>query len=60
MMDLNAKLYDLGQPYFPGMPHYPTHPPFLYSLTKKHGDIFHGDGATSAADAIALGTSNSE
>jgi hypothetical protein len=40
MMDLNAKLYDLGQPYFPGMPHYPTHPPFLYSLTKKHGDIF--------------------
>jgi kynurenine formamidase len=48
--------YDLGQPYFPGMPHYPTHPPFLYSLTKKHGDILYGGGATSAADAIALGT----
>jgi kynurenine formamidase len=53
---LNAPLYDLGQPYFPGMPHYPSHPPFLYSLTKKHGDILYSDGVTSAADAIALGT----
>jgi len=53
---LDRKVYDLGQPYFPGMPHYPTHPPFLYSLTKKHGEILYGDGSTSAADAIALGT----
>ena len=53
---LQARAYDLGQPYFPGMPHFPSHPPFLYSLTKKHGDLLYGDGATSAADAIALGT----
>jgi len=53
---LDRKVYDLGQPYFPGMPHYPTHPPFLYSLTKKHGELLYGDGSTSAADAIALGT----
>lgn len=53
---LKNKPYDLGQPYFPGMPHFPSHPPFLYSLTKRHGDILYGDGATSAADAIALGT----
>jgi len=53
---LSSRVYDLGQPYFPGMPHYPTHPPFLYSLTKKHGDVLYGDGSTSAADAIALGT----
>ena len=52
----NAKAYDLGQPYFTGMPHYPTHPPFLYSLTKRHGDIIYGEGITAAADAIALGT----
>lgn len=53
-----AKLraYDLGQPYFPGMPHYPTHPPFLYSLTKKHGDFVLPGGVSSAADAIAMGT----
>ncbi|HZS56197.1 MAG TPA: cyclase family protein [Bryobacteraceae bacterium] len=38
------------------MPHFPTHPPFLYSLTKKHGEILYKDGATSAADAIAMGT----
>ncbi len=53
---LNQRAYDLGQPYFTGMPHYPTHPPFLYSLTKRHGDIVYGNGTASAADAIALGT----
>jgi kynurenine formamidase len=53
---LKARAYDLGQPYFTGMPHFPTHPPFLYSLTKRHGDIMYGGGNTSAADAIALGT----
>ncbi|MFL6351208.1 MAG: cyclase family protein, partial [Bryobacteraceae bacterium] len=51
-----VKAYDLGQPYFTGMPHYPTHPPFLYSLTKKHGDIIYAEETTAAADAIALGT----
>jgi len=53
---LNLRLYDLGQPYFPGMPHFPAHPPFLYGLTKKHGDMRYDAGVTSAADAIALGT----
>jgi kynurenine formamidase len=52
----NIKPYDLGQAYFTGMPHYPTHPPYLYSLTKRHGDIVYGGGVTAAADAIALGT----
>ena len=53
---MNQRAYDLGQPYFTGMPHYPTHPPFLYSLTKKHGDFVYPGGVTSAADAIAMGT----
>lgn len=35
----SSKVYDLGQPYYTGMPHHPNHPPFAYSLTKKHGDI---------------------
>ena len=52
----SERVYDLGQPYYTGMPHYPTHPPFLYSLTKRHGDVLYGEGTTSAADAIALGT----
>jgi kynurenine formamidase len=34
-----SKVYDLGQPYFTGMPHHPNQPPFAYTLLKKHGDI---------------------
>ncbi len=52
----NARAYDLGQPYFPGMPHFPTHPPYLFGLTKAHGDLVLKDGVSSSADAIALGT----
>jgi len=51
-----AKVYDLGQPYFTGMPHYPTHPPFLFGLTKKHGDLITKHGVSSSADAISMGT----
>jgi len=51
-----ARIYDLSQPYYVGMPHYPTHPPFLYSLTKRHGDYINPGGSSSAAEAIALGT----
>jgi len=51
-----AKLYDLAQPYFVGMPHHPSHPPFLYSLVKQHGDYVGPNGSSSAADAIALGS----
>ena len=35
----NARVFDLGMPYFTGMPHHPNQPPFAYTLTKKHGDI---------------------
>ncbi len=46
-----ARVFDLAQPYFVGMPHYPTHPPFLFSLTHKH--VVSG-GVSSASDAITL------
>lgn len=52
----SAKVYDLAQPYFVGMPHHPSHPPYLFGLTKKHGDILTPAGNSSAADAIALGS----
>jgi kynurenine formamidase len=51
-----AKVYDLAQPYFVGMPHHPSHPPFLYSLVKQHGEYIGPIGNSSASDAIALGT----
>ncbi|HLJ85345.1 MAG TPA: cyclase family protein [Candidatus Angelobacter sp.] len=50
-----AKVYDLAQPYFVGMPHHPAHPPFMFSLTQKHGDFMFPDGASSASDSLALG-----
>jgi kynurenine formamidase len=46
-----ARVFDLAQPYFVGMPHYATHPPFLFSLTHKH--VVTG-GASSASDALAM------
>jgi kynurenine formamidase len=51
-----ARVFDLAQSYFTGMPHFPTHPPFLFSLTKQHGDYVGPTGHSSAADAIALGS----
>jgi kynurenine formamidase len=51
-----ARVYDLGQPYFTGMPHWPAHPPFLFGLTKRHGDMVGPAGHSSAADAMALGS----
>lgn len=51
-----ARVYDLAQPYFVGMPHHPSHPPYLFSLTKKHGDMCTPAGNSSAADAIAMGS----
>ena len=37
------------------MPHFPVHPPYLYSLHKKHGDYVNPGGSSSAAESIALG-----
>jgi len=51
-----AKIYDLAQTYFVGMPHFPTHPPFLYSLTREHGEHVGPEGHSSSADALALGS----
>jgi len=50
------KIYDLAQSYFVGMPHHPSHPPFLFSLVKQHGEYTGPAGNSSASDAIALGS----
>lgn len=52
----SAKVFDLAQPYFTGMPHHPAHPPFLFSLVKAHGEYCGPIGNSSASDAIALGS----
>jgi kynurenine formamidase len=51
----DIKVYDLAQPYFVGMPHHPAHPPFLFSLTKLHGDYVMPNGGSSASEGLALG-----
>ena len=51
----SARVYDLAQPYFVGMPHHPVHPPFLFSLTKMHGDYVMPNGGSSASEGLALG-----
>jgi kynurenine formamidase len=50
-----GKVYDLGQPYFAGMPHFPTHPPFLMTLNKLHGELVASNGASSASETVTLG-----
>lgn len=52
---LSAKVYDLGQPYYVGMPHYPVHPPYLFSLNKLHGEFVLASGASSASETLTLG-----
>ena len=51
-----ARIFDLGQPYFVGMPHHPAHPPFLYSMVKQHGEYMGPGGNSSASESIALGS----
>lgn len=50
-----SRIVDLSQPWFVGMPHHPAHPPFLFSLNKKHGDYVGPGGVSSASESIALG-----
>jgi kynurenine formamidase len=51
----SARVYDLAQPYYPGMPHHPNHPPFLFGLNKKHGDYTMPNSGSSASEALTLG-----
>jgi kynurenine formamidase len=51
-----GRIFDLGLPLFQGMPNGPTHPPFMFSLTKLHGDLTYADGASSANCTFSMGS----
>jgi kynurenine formamidase len=51
----DGKVYDLGQPWYPGMPHHPLHPPFAYILARKHGDVKYEEGVSAASDLFTFG-----
>lgn len=50
-----CRVYDLGLTLAPGIPHGPTHSPFLYSLIKKHGQVVYRDGVSAAGDLFSMG-----
>jgi kynurenine formamidase len=50
-----GKVYDLGQPWYPGMPHHPMHPPFAFVLTKKHGAVTYEGGGRATHDLFTFG-----
>jgi len=51
----DGKVYDLGHPWYPGMPHHPMHPPFAFVLCKKHGDTQYEGGGSAANDLFTFG-----
>lgn len=53
-----ARVFDLSQTMHAGIPHFPTHPPFAFTLTRLHGDTVAPGGASSTSEAISLGTHN--
>ncbi|MDR7233575.1 cyclase family protein [Agrococcus sp. BE272] len=46
------ELVDLSQPMYTGIPHHPAHPPYSFTLTKKHGDVVYPGGVSGAAEMI--------
>lgn len=55
-----ARTYELAFDLHPGIPHFPTHPPFVFGLTKRHGEVVSelADGrlVSSSAESVATGT----
>src|SRR5919107_5854577 len=55
-----GEVLQLGQPLAVGVPRFPAHPPFMYSLTARHGEdiLVHAGQDTrisGASDAFAMG-----
>jgi kynurenine formamidase len=50
----NGRIYDLGQPLFPGMPVSNFHPPYIFSLMVRHGDQVGTDGCGASNEVIVV------
>jgi kynurenine formamidase len=51
-----ARVYDLGQPLYDGMPVSASHPGFRMVLHRRHGDVVREDGGSAAADLLVMAT----
>lgn len=49
------RVYDLAQPLYTGIPHHPNHPPYAFTLTKRHGEVMYPDGVSAASELITTG-----
>jgi kynurenine formamidase len=49
------RVYDLSHQLHTGIPHHPNHPPYSFSLTKRHGEVMYPDGVSAAAEMITTG-----
>ena len=51
---VNRQVYDLGTPYNMGMPVHPSHPPYVFTLQRRHGDTMRPGGLGSANELIVM------
>ena len=51
---VNRPIFDLGTPYNAGMPVHPSHPPFVFTLQRRHGDTMRPGGLGSANELIVM------
>jgi len=49
-----GRIYDLGQPLSNNMPGHPNHPPFIFTLMRRHGDVCRPNGYSSANELVVL------
>lgn len=50
-----VRLFELGQPFFTGMPCSPNHPGFRMTLIRRHGDMVRPDGGSASNEIIVTG-----
>ncbi len=49
-----GRIYDLGQPLFNGMPVSNFHPPYIFTLMVRHGDVVLPDSCGASNEVIVL------
>lgn len=53
---VRGEVIDLGQTLDADTPHHPSHPPYMYRITKAHGDTSYEGGVTASNDMFSMGT----
>src|SRR3954470_7443136 len=50
----SGRVYDLSQPIAPGMPVLGLHPPYTFTLVRRHGDAVRPGNASSANELLVM------